>query len=377
MNRNLRGRLLLTLTATVLAVGLGEIAARLTLPHLRAAQGTAWVRDPECGYRLRPSAPGEFSGADDRHINRYGFRDRDYPVTKPAGVRRILGVGDSFVYGAVPMADNFLRITERLFNAGAPDDSTEVLLLGAPGYSPENEAALLENFGLSVDPDLVVLNFYVGNDIGGIPVRGEVIAGRMYYPHSPVGWLNLLRKSRLFQMTESMVYRRLKDRVRGDEARALSDTTLCNPLYLKMVGNNLPVYRTPIPRRMEELWGEATGYLDRIVAVCRERNVPLLLVLIPAEEQVDPRVRDRILAGLSLDPGDYDFDLPQRRLRGWADDRGVRVLDLLLVMRSENRPDSRLYLPCDTHWNEHGNAVAAWELWMACERFWPRSERRN
>jgi len=367
VNRNLRGRLLLTLTATVLALGFGEIAARLILPHLRTPQGTAWIRDPECGFRLRPSAPGEFPQNDDRHINRDGFRDRDHPPVKPAGVRRILGVGDSFVYGAVPLADNFLRISERLLNAAAPDDSTEVLLLGAPGYSPENEAALLENFGLGLDPDLVVLNIFVGNDISGIPVRGEVIAGRMYFPHSPIGWLNLLRKSRLFQMTESMVYRRLKDRVRGDEARAVSDTTLCDDLYLAMVGHNLPVYRSLPSPQLEKLWDETTGYLDRMVIDCHRAGVPLLVVLIPAEEQVDPRVRDRILAGLSLEPEDYDFDLPQRRLRAWAADREVKVLDLLPVMRREHRPAARLYLPCDTHWNARGNALAARELAAACE----------
>jgi hypothetical protein len=83
-----------------------------------------------------------------------------------------------------------------------------------------------------------------------------------------------------------------------------------------------------------------------------------VLLLIPDEVQVDPDVRAAVMRSLHRSPDLYDFELPQRRLQDFAGARGIRVLDLLPRLRAEHRPDARLYIPNDTHWNELGNRVA-------------------
>ena len=45
----------------------------------------------------------------------------------------------------------------------------------------------------------VMVNFFVGNDVTGIPVRGRVIRGNVYPTTSPLPVRNLLRKSQLFE----------------------------------------------------------------------------------------------------------------------------------------------------------------------------------
>jgi hypothetical protein len=356
----MRKKLLLTLGGIFVGLLLGEAVARVILPLLPDPPNTPFIGDENCMYRLRPSEPGEFPEDHDDHVNTRGFRDRSHPLAKPAGRVRVLGLGDSFVYGAVSVRDNFLRVAQREVNQKAPVP-TDILLMGVPGWSPENELGYLENAGLALDPDLVVVNFFVGNDVVGIPVRGRVIRGNVYPTTSPKPLRNLLRKSHLFVMLESLVLRRMM--------RQLKESPKAAPLakegpvpvsegYLKIARQVLPVFlREPDPRTAA-LWDEAEGYLTRIEETCRAAGVPWLLVLIPDEIQVDAQVRSQVMDGLGVSIEEYDFDAPQKRLARWAAGQQVPVLDLLPGLRRKHRPDARLYAPNDTHWNERGNLTA-------------------
>jgi lysophospholipase L1-like esterase len=356
----MRKKILLALGGVFFAFLIGEVAARIILPLLPDPSGTPFIGDNACMYRLRPSEPDRYPEDHDNYINEFGFRDHTYPLNKPAVSFRVLGLGDSFVYGAVPIQDNFLRVAERALNSEA-DIRTDILLMGVPGWSTENELGVLEDFGLGLGPDLVLVNFFVGNDVTGLPVRGRVIRGNVYPTTSPLPVRNLLRKSQLFVMFESLVLRGLMRKLKDDETQVPTGNVGSVPvseLYLKIVPHNLPVFlREPDPRTTA-LWVEAEGYLRRIDEICRAADVPWLLVLIPDEMQVDPVVRSQALAGLALSGDAYDFDAPQERLNQWARKLDVPVLDLLPVMRAEHRPAARLYVPNDTHWNERGNFVA-------------------
>ncbi|MCK9996106.1 MAG: SGNH/GDSL hydrolase family protein [Candidatus Krumholzibacteria bacterium] len=352
----MRKKLLLVLGGVFFAFLIGEVAARVILPLLPDPPDTPFIGDDACMYRLRPSAPGRYPEDHDDHVNEYGFRDRNYPLTKPTGSYRVLGLGDSFVYGAVSTRDNFLRVAERTL-----DDGTDILLMGVPGWSTENELGVLEDFGLGLEPDLVIVNFFVGNDVTGIPVRGRVIRGNIYPTTSPLPVRNLLRKSQLFVMFESLVLRGMMKQLKDDETQAHTGETesdQVSELYLKIVPHNLPVFSREPDKRTAALWVEAESYLNRIDEVCRAVRVPWMLVVIPDEMQVDPVVRSQVLEGLGLSWENYDFDAPQRRLNDWARKHDIPVLDLLPVMRAEHDPAARLYVPNDTHWNKRGNFVA-------------------
>jgi len=358
----MKKKLLLALGGVFFALLCGEVVSRIILPLLPDPSNTPFIGDRACMYRLRPSEPDRFPEDHDDHVNEFGFRDRNHPLAKPVGRFRVLGLGDSFVYGAVSVRDNFLRVAEHQLNRGA-EISTDILLMGVPGWSTENQLGYLEDAGLDLDPDLVVINFFVGNDVSGIPVRGRVIRGNVYPTTSPLPLRNLLRKSQLFVMFESLVLRRMMRRLKDVKMTKSTENGGPDPvpvsdLYLKIMEQSLPVFlREPEPRTLA-LWDEAEGHLARIDEVCRAAGVPWLLVLIPDEVQVDAKVRSQVLAGLAVSAGDYDFDAPQERLNRWADAHKVPVLDLLPVLRSEHKPGARLYVPNDTHWNKQGNLTA-------------------
>lgn len=115
----------------------------------------AMTLDPVLGYSMRgaQSAAGVT-------INDRGFRDRDRVERKPDGVRRVVVLGGSAVFGFKVSDDQslFTRVLERrLAEALGPDRPIEVLNVGVPGYASTQEAILLATRVVDYSPDLVVL----------------------------------------------------------------------------------------------------------------------------------------------------------------------------------------------------------------------------
>jgi hypothetical protein len=89
-------------------------------------------------------------------------------VEKPPGTRRVLVVGDSYVFGwGVPEADSIPgQLRARLASATSP---VEVVNAGYhAGYSPDAYYAYLRREGMRLAPDVVVLVVFTGNDISDV-----------------------------------------------------------------------------------------------------------------------------------------------------------------------------------------------------------------
>lgn len=372
------------LLAALAAFGLlcCELAVRYYQAAVPAPPRSPYVPDPWTGYRLRPSPSGRFPEDDDRHVNRFGFRDRERGLFKRAGARRVLGVGDSFVYGAVPVRRNFLRRAEEAAQArlAPPAAAPEVLLLGLPGWNTENQVGLLRGPARALDPDLVVLAFSVGSDVTGIPVRGVVWQGNLHFVGAQRPWLDRLRRSRLFVLYEQIYRPRflrwlagLRNRHGGPAGPAAAPAVGPETLpaagaapgpagapprrYLLQESYLLPLFEPVPPPDLAPLWAEAERQLGAFDAACREADVPWLLLIVPADLQVDPDLRAQVLAELGGDAAAFDFDLPQRRLAAFAAAHGVPVLDPLPALRAAHAADAPLYLPANNHWNERGNRL--------------------
>ncbi len=357
-----RGLLLFSVILLVFLIGEGSL--RLYFALVPAPHDSPYIKDPDSLYRLRPGPFWEDGRAPEDIVNSFGFRDREPSIPKPPGTFRIVGIGDSFVLGAVPIEDNFLRVTERALNASSGGDSLafEVSMMGLGGYGPENELGILRSTALSLDPNLVILCFYIGNDVTGIPLKGEVLGGELYFVRSSNRWHNLLRKSRLFIVAEKVVVTRWRLRnlraQRSHDSKKQSERSKPTLYYLLIQKKRLPIYSLKQVDDIEPLWRRAEEVLREFDRVCRAASVPWLLLLIPTEEQIDPLVRREVLDALSLDEDNYDFDLPLRRLDRFATPRGIDLLDLTPAFRKAHRSEGRLYIPNDTHWNRLGNRLA-------------------
>jgi hypothetical protein len=93
--------------------------------------------------------------------NRWGMRDGDTPLEKPANVYRIAVLGPSHVMGSgVGDGETFVDLLEQRLNLGgaaAGGTRYEVLNFGVAGYSLLQQLAMLEQRALAFEPDALLL----------------------------------------------------------------------------------------------------------------------------------------------------------------------------------------------------------------------------
>ncbi len=166
MKKQLLGNLVLVFFSTTITLLIAEFGLRLLAPNLAIEPVTSnqynfYRYDPLLGWSNIPGARGVFSRSEfsyDLNINSMGLRGPEITLDKPAGIRRIAVLGDSFVWG-IGAADEELFTT--LLGRSLP--STQVLNFGVAGYSPI-QYHLLTDKVLALDPDIVVISFCLGND---------------------------------------------------------------------------------------------------------------------------------------------------------------------------------------------------------------------
>jgi len=302
--------------------------------------------DFDLGHSLRPNVR---SG--DVVINSLGFRDREYPVPKPPGAFRILGLGDSFTFGRQAPGEVYLKLLEaRLLALGLPFP-VEVINAGVPGYDTAQELGQLRKVGLGLSPDLVLLAFFVTGDLleNGSDTRYEVVDGE----------LTSSRLTRLERfLLRSHLYRLVRSRLTVHAAETASTDALTPSRYLEVEASRLQACQVSPDRYLRRCWRRTEQLLLELREEAHARGVGLLVLLIPDELQVDPRVLEAALAARKGNRADYDPDLPSRRLREFLAGAGIPAVDLLADFRARQRSEP-VYRTQDTHWNAAGCAIAS------------------
>ena len=349
-------------------VAVGEAALRLADPIL-ARSGL--FGDNHTPANLKPQTPVRGSIA---VSNSQGFREPERVLARTGTAPRVLALGDSFTWGAgVSYDEVFVTRLEQALQQTAP--GAEIVNLGVPAWGPHEERHLLETYGIQFGPDLVMLNFFVGNDIQN--KRGSdtnlteilVVAGQSYYVHRNGNWvhdtlgpdrwylyhnLNYLIQvgmSRLLRMTRSQ-----------EGSMAVESAPLVSrPRYLKAIHERSDIYRKERSRFFDFHWANTRATLLAIRDFLRARKIPLLVVLLPDHVQLDPRLQKEYLASVGGAPEDYDFQKPQRVLRAWCEENGIPVLDLFPAFQAEEDL-AQLYFANDIHWTSEGHRLAAGEV---------------
>ncbi len=267
---------LLALASTLLSLLAIEIALRfqvrfssppLTAAPLERPQSGGRVRlgqivrlspEPRIVYELVPGLDVEFLGTTLR-TNADGFRGPSVTQTRTRPAVRIVGLGDSVMFGwAVREEDGFLARTAAMLGESTPGVAWESVNTAVPGYNTVMEVETLEVKGLRFDPDVVVLNF-VGNDLGlpnFIEKRPDLVTLRRSF---------LLDFVRARLRGENGVGPRLVG-VSPEERRAWgeADPERIPPAYRALVG--------------PQAW---RGAMDRLVALGRARSFEIVVVVHP------------------------------------------------------------------------------------------------
>lgn len=97
--------------------------------------------------------------------NDNGWRSRSRPINKDKNCVRIIGIGDSFMFGqGVNQKESYLSILEEELNSRFPQKKWELINTAVPGYNTVMEVETLEKKALIYKPDIVILEF-IGNDL--------------------------------------------------------------------------------------------------------------------------------------------------------------------------------------------------------------------
>lgn len=124
--------------------------------------------EPGAGYVLMaPGSRYEWGGIPVT-INSQGLREREIGYEKPEDTFRILNLGDSVVMGwGVRAEETYGRQLEEQLNQQDAAGPVEVINAGMATWNLDNDLAFLQAEGLKYQPDLILLDVTLVNDIKG------------------------------------------------------------------------------------------------------------------------------------------------------------------------------------------------------------------
>jgi len=328
--------------------------------------------DPYTGYRLKPNSVGYFQQQIPARTNQSGHRDEFVSVEKADGVFRILVIGDSFTVGAsVGQDDMYTEALETLLN-GSATAVIEVINAGVGGWEPFQYAQYYEHYGWKFSPDLILVGFFVGNDTYDqtteVHQLRTAVLGRRVSREAALGRFIRLK---VFMYNHSNIARLIlyKGPATGNVTRQhCLDFT---DWYVKIQRHRL---RNHLKKAsiQEERARNGVDQIQRIRTLAERDSIPLRVVLIPDENQINRNLQLKVLTDEKR--SNFDFEMPQSMLRDMFTDAAISVIDLLPYFIK----DSRCLYMNDTHWTAEGHALAASAIYenITSEKRWPNLTSR-
>ncbi|MBE7487516.1 MAG: hypothetical protein DIKNOCCD_00528 [bacterium] len=274
------------------------------------------------------------------------------PREKPDGMFRTIGLSDS--YGVAAEKNNYHCQLAQLLNQ--PNHPFEVVNFSVTGYQPLDQLRILETFGPSFHPDLVLHGFFVGNDF--FARRGELV-DLMGFPllNFPLQELLLPRRFLLFQYAKaSLALFRDNSRKKAQQTSGHPVGTFSQEEHLRVAINYFQACLKGAPERMN--WASTWDILHQISDNCRSMGAAYALVLFPDQSQVDDALRTHVIQKAGIPEDRILLDQPQKFLLEECRKASIPCLDLLPVLKATGLQGELYYLN-DTHLNLEGNRVAA------------------
>lgn len=262
--------------------------------------------EPGAGYTLmKPGSSYEWQGIP-VEINSQGLRGPEIGYEKPAGTFRILNLGDSVAMGwGVREEETYGRQLEMLLNEqSANGERVEVINAGVPGWNPLNELAYLQAVGIRYQPDVILLDMTIVNDIYG---------GSALEAQNRSALVEWFRANTYFWPFLTIQLKTMQAKGEGRDQIDIIDPPTKAASYF------------PLDSTAEQ-WDRIWRSILEMKALADAQNAQFLLILFPLEFQVL----------------DEDFSiLPQEVLAAKAAEDEIFVLDLLSVFRQacEEKPN--------------------------------------
>jgi hypothetical protein len=310
-----------------------------------------FLQDPRMGHRLKPGAQTVYSTVEfstQLSINAQGVRDDRDLGPKAPGQARVVVLGDSLVNSVqVASGDTFMAQLERELRAADPSRDWQVINAGVQGYGPVQEWLFYRHVVDALEPDIVLIVAFVGNDATEAYDRVSWIDNGPPAPDTGAAfatWARRLARSSMVVQTARQRWDQLRPDTAGPGAERPLAAYLATP----------PIEVT----RGLEITRDAFG---RIASMAANRGATTAIVLMPARFQVDDgdygRLRERVQeAGHEL-----VRQAATERFHAALAPLGLPMLDLLPVIQAQPDP-AGLFFQRNIHLTPRGHQVVGHAL---------------
>ena len=276
-------------------------------------------------------------------VNALGLRGPDVARTKPPGTFRVLGLGDSFTFGVgVPDEQTFLRRLESSLREAPDSTAFEVLNAGVQGYNTRDEVTVFEQRWIHLQPDLVVLTFYL-NDAYSDAAFWNMGQGLGIHLQQPDG---LAQVSVLADLVQHAW------RARGVQRKMKEHY---DQHYFQDGNAFLASDAQDAPFRVD--WGVSRAALERARDLTREKDIQFAVVLFPELHALNE---------------DYPFQAIHDVVGEACRELDIPLLDLFETFRGHDASSLWVH-PSDHHPNgeAHRLAAASIEAFLRREKLLP------
>ena len=376
----------LTLGSVFFGVFIGEMGLRLLgieglkkLPqpgHGNFSPSFYTVSHPNLGWKNRPGASGLWSQEGEAYIkiNTDGMRDNIHPKNKAKDAVRIAVLGDSFTLAVqVPVEQTYWSVLENQLNkCGAfSGKKVEVMNFGVDGYGTAQELLMLREKVWDYRPDIVILSFFIGNDVIDNSAKlesnhyrpffvyenGELVADYSFrnlsLEHSDRYWITAVDRLPAWLVNRSRILQVAK--------KAERDLKQKNLLF-HLNKLNAKNFREPADPVWEEAWKITEELIAKMNREVEEKNAKFHFVSIgdPMQVHPNPAFRQSFMDRYKIE----DLFYPDKRLQAVGDREGFPVLNMAEPFQTYSEENNvclhgfETAVPCAGHWNPDGHEFA-------------------
>ena len=332
------------------------------------------------------------------HSNSRGLRGSEIPLANPDGRFRIAVLGDSFVAGyGVPDDETMTVYLQRSLQPTprkSGDEGVQVINLGRSGTSTVRELDLYELLGRPYHPDVVILVYFLGNDLCEVVQEQDRSELRAWRPNGFVRrTVHALCPNLYLELAMRKQDREAKQRFGARSEQELlaaldivarqngADPVLVRERYLRVPHEvrraiergelsdwqifpacydpaRFAVSLSPGDSFFNPAWSRTERHLNLLRDAVEHDHGKFVLVAVPGAFQVDEAAYHFAESvGYEVDPAWLTGSSRiQHALQDWAEKSHVPYLDMTDDLRQTAEP---LYYVQDGHFNPTGQRKAA------------------
>ncbi|MBL7131208.1 MAG: hypothetical protein ISS45_07390 [Candidatus Omnitrophica bacterium] len=301
-------------------------------------------------------------------INSRGFRTPEYELKKTPNTVRIINIGDSFVSdcGKLPYPYHFTLVIKNKLKAWLNNEQVEMINLGLPSIGPRFEQKILELEGIRLNPDLIIWYFCIGNDftdeiplssIRKYPIKEQILLKSYFY--RLIRNVCILRSHNVNSNAPRVSVSR--ERKGGIYVGSTEDydpqkPTFARDTFIKIQMLHMRIFaKETFPWRQ---WKSIQKTFTEVRDLCKYFDIPLLVVIIPDEIQVNFNLLQEVARRMNKNIDDFQMYYPQTLLTDFFQRNEIEYLDLLPIFRQKGKT-AALYTLQDTHFNKEGSLLVA------------------